>query len=91
MTDDNLVGQILAGKYRVEQVLGKGGMGLVLGARHIRLDEPVAIRILRASMMEVDGMVERFIREGRAASKSRAPTWCASPTSTRSRTASPTW
>jgi len=69
MTDDNLVGQTLAGKYRVEQVLGKGGMGLVLGARHIRLDEPVAIKILRASMMDVDGMVVRFLKEARAASK----------------------
>jgi serine/threonine protein kinase len=69
MTDENLVGQTLAGKYRVEQVLGKGGMGLVLGARHIRLDEPVAIKILRASMMEVDGMVIRFLKEARAASK----------------------
>ncbi len=69
MTDENWVGQTLAGKYRVEQVLGKGGMGLVLGARHIRLDEPVAIKILRASMMEVDGMVVRFLKEARAASK----------------------
>src|ERR1700679_934851 len=69
MTDEHLVGQTLAGKYRVEQILGKGGMGLVLGARHIRLDEPVAIKILRASMMEVDGMVIRFLKEARAASK----------------------
>jgi serine/threonine protein kinase len=69
MTDDNLVGQTLAGKYRVEKILGKGGMGLVLGARHIRLDEPVAIKVLRPAMMEVDGMVTRFLREARAASK----------------------
>src|SRR5271170_5641430 len=69
MTDDNLVGQTLAGKYRVEKILGKGGMGLVLGARHIRLDEPVAIKVLRPAMMELDGMVMRFLREARAASK----------------------
>jgi serine/threonine-protein kinase len=69
MTDDDVVGQTLAGKYRIEKILGKGGMGLVLGARHLKLDEPVAIKLLRAAMMEVDGMVARFLREARAASK----------------------
>jgi serine/threonine-protein kinase len=69
MTDENWVGQTLAGKYQVEKVLGKGGMGVVLGARHLKLDEPVAIKVLRSGMMEVDGMVSRFLREARAASK----------------------
>ena len=69
MTDENVVGQTIAGKYRVEKILGKGGMGIVVGARHLGLDEPVAIKILRSSMMEVDGMVARFLREARAASK----------------------
>ena len=69
MTDENVVGQTIAGKYRVEKILGKGGMGIVVGARHLGLDEPVAIKILRASMMEVDGMVARFLREAKAASK----------------------
>src|SRR5579871_763121 len=69
MSDETLVGQTLAGKYRVEKVLGKGGMGLVLGARHIKLDEPVAIKLLRPAMMELDGMVARFLREAKAASK----------------------
>jgi eukaryotic-like serine/threonine-protein kinase len=69
MSDESLVGQTIAGKYRVETILGKGGMGLVLGARHLKLDEPVAIKILRSAMMEVDGMVSRFLREARAASK----------------------
>jgi len=69
MTEERWVGQTLAGKYRVERVLGKGGMGLVVEARHIKLDEPVAIKLLRPAMMEVDGMVARFVREARAASK----------------------
>ena len=69
MSDENLVGQTIAGKYRVEKVLGKGGMGLVVGARHLGLDEPVAIKVLRPAMMEVAGMVARFLREARAASK----------------------
>ena len=69
MTEERWVGQTLAGKYRVERVLGKGGMGLVVEARHIKLDEPVAIKLLRPAMMEVEGMVTRFVREARAASK----------------------
>jgi serine/threonine-protein kinase len=69
MSEESLVGQTLAGKYRVEKVLGKGGMGVVVGARHLGLDEPVAVKILRPAMMEVDGMVARFLREARAASK----------------------
>jgi serine/threonine-protein kinase len=69
MSDENLVGQTIAGKYRVEKILGKGGMGVVVGARHLKLDEPVAIKLLRPAMMEVDGMVARFLREARASSK----------------------
>jgi serine/threonine-protein kinase len=69
MTADEWVGQIIAGKYRVEGLLGKGGMGLVLHARHVRLDEQVAIKILLPSMLEVPGMINRFLREARAASK----------------------
>jgi serine/threonine-protein kinase len=69
MTDESVVGQKFAGKYRVEKILGKGGMGLVLGARHIKLDEPVAIKVLRPAMLEVPGMAARFLQEARAACK----------------------
>jgi serine/threonine-protein kinase len=64
-----LPGSIFAGKYRVEKVLGQGGMGLVLAARHLGLDEPVAIKVLLPAMMQVAGMVERFTREARASAK----------------------
>ena len=62
-------GSIFAGKYRVEKVLGQGGMGLVLAARHLGLDEPFAIKVLLPAMMQVAGMVERFTREARASAK----------------------
>jgi hypothetical protein len=39
-------GQIVAGKYRVERVLGIGGMGVVVAAHHLQLDEKVAIKFL---------------------------------------------
>jgi serine/threonine protein kinase len=64
-------GTIFAGKYRVERVLGEGGMGVVLGARHIRLDERVAIKLLLPELASMPPLVARFLREARAAAKVR--------------------
>jgi serine/threonine protein kinase len=62
-------GDILAGKYRVERILGEGGMGFVVAATHITLDERVALKFMRAeALMQQDG-VQRFLREARAAVK----------------------
>lgn len=63
------IGQILAQKYRVEQVLGVGGMGVVVAAHHLELDERVAIKLLLSEMLEQPGAVARFTREARAAVK----------------------
>ena len=63
------VGDILAGKYQVERVLGTGGMGVVVAARHIQLDERVAIKFLLPEAAKKPTIVARFLREGRAASK----------------------
>lgn len=60
-------GQILAGKYRIEQVLGVGGMGVVVAARHMQLDTKVAIKFLSPSMLSNEESVARFAREARAA------------------------
>jgi serine/threonine-protein kinase len=60
-------GAILAGKYRVERVLGEGGMGIVVAARHIDLDERVAIKFLLAPMLLDGNAVARFQREAKAA------------------------
>jgi serine/threonine-protein kinase len=62
-------GEVLAGKYRVERVLGEGGMGVVVAAHHIGLDERVAIKFLRPEMLENSEAVDRFAREARAAVK----------------------
>jgi serine/threonine-protein kinase len=64
-------GQVLMGKYRVERVLGIGGMGAVVEARHIQLDDRVAIKFLLSSMSDKEEVVTRFLREGRAAAKIR--------------------
>ncbi len=63
------VGDILAGKYQVERILGSGGMGVVVAARHVHLDERVAIKFLLPEAAKKPAIVARFLREGRAASK----------------------
>ncbi|WP_437729778.1 cytochrome c peroxidase [Sorangium sp. So ce1335] len=60
-------GEILAERYRVERVLGRGGMGVVLAAEHLALRQPVALKLLLPGCMQSAGSVERFLREARAA------------------------
>jgi serine/threonine-protein kinase len=62
-------GDILAGKYRMERILGVGGMGVVVAAHHIQLDELVALKFLLPHARRNPEAVARFIREARAAVK----------------------
>ncbi len=62
-------GQLLAGKYRVERLLGQGGMGVVLAARHIHLEERVAVKLMLAEAAFSSEAVARFLREARAAAR----------------------
>ena len=61
------VGDVIAGKYRVERVLGEGGMGVVAAATHLQLDQLVAVKFVLPSMLESKMVVERFLREAKAA------------------------
>jgi eukaryotic-like serine/threonine-protein kinase len=62
-------GEVLAGKYRVERVLGVGGMGVVVAAMHTELEERVALKFLLPSAAQSPGVVARFAREARAVAK----------------------
>ena len=62
-------GEILAGKFEVERVLGAGGMGVVVAARHTQLEQRVALKFLLPVACEVPGAVMRFLREGKAAAR----------------------
>ncbi len=66
---DLAAGKVLRGKYRIDRVIGKGGMGIVLQATHLDLDRPVAIKVLHPELRVHGELVERFLREGKAASK----------------------
>lgn len=59
-------GDVLASKYRVEEVLGVGGMGVVVAAEHIELSQKVALKFLLKEAAANDDLVGRFLREARA-------------------------
>src|SRR5262245_55273398 len=65
-------GEILAGKYRVERVLGAGGMGLVVAATHLVLGRLVALKFMLPQTVGAGGSIDRFLREARAASLLRS-------------------
>jgi serine/threonine-protein kinase len=60
-------GEVLADKYKVESVLGRGGVGVVVAATHIRLKQKVAIKFVLPGTPEE--LVERFLREAQSAVK----------------------
>ena len=69
MTSPVEIGALIAGKYRVERVLGQGGMGVVVVAMHDDLDQRVAIKFLLPDALKDPEWVARFSREARAAAR----------------------
>src|SRR6478609_10333654 len=68
------VGEVLAQKYRVESVVGRGGMGVVVSARHVQLGQAVAIKLLTLPPDEDrrDEAIARFLHEAQAAARLRS-------------------
>ncbi|HUQ83038.1 MAG TPA: serine/threonine-protein kinase [Gemmatimonadaceae bacterium] len=64
---DNLVGTVIADRYRVEAILGEGGMGRVYRARHVRVPREAAIKVLRRALISDPYAVAAFNREARNA------------------------
>src|SRR6476469_4124542 len=62
-------GTVLGDKYEVERRLGEGAMGIVFAARHLGLDEMVAIKFVRPDVPDVDGALARFAREAKLAAR----------------------
>ncbi|HWL88282.1 MAG TPA: serine/threonine-protein kinase, partial [Polyangiaceae bacterium] len=65
-------GDVLVGKYRVERVIGDGGMCVVYAAEHLQLEDWVAIKVLRTDWVDRPEVVERFLREGKTATRIRS-------------------
>lgn len=66
-----MIGELLAGKYRLEEFLGEGGLGRVYRAVHTTVGRVVAIKILRPEHAINPASVERFLTEARAAHRVR--------------------
>lgn len=70
---EKFIGEALDGKYRLERLLGRGGMGAVYLATHLGTERPVALKLITPQFMRNDEFVERFKREARAAGRLRHP------------------
>jgi len=60
-------GDLVAGKFRIDHVIGRGGMGLVVAATHVHLGQRVALKFLLPKVLGNPEAVTRFLREARAA------------------------
>jgi serine/threonine protein kinase len=70
---DHYVGHVLDEKYRLERLLGQGGMGAVYLASHLGTERYVALKLITPRLMRDEEFIERFKREARAAGRLRHP------------------
>ena len=70
---DGLVGVVLDGRYRLDAVLGEGGMGSVFRAHHLAMDRKVAVKLLKPHLTQDATALERFMREARVTLKIDSP------------------
>jgi serine/threonine-protein kinase len=66
------LGEIILGKYRLDRILGRGGMGVVVRATHLQLGQPIAIKFMSPLLAENDREIQRFVLEARAAARIRS-------------------
>src|ERR1035438_7773201 len=63
----SLLGTVIGGRYRIDSILGEGGMGTVYAAEHMLMRKRVALKVLHPEMSRNPDMVARFEREAMAA------------------------
>lgn len=71
--EDRVTGKTLDAKYRIEGFLKRGGMGAVYRGTHLMLGKPVAIKLIKPELVSSKEVVERFLREARAAAQLAHP------------------
>lgn len=64
-----LIGDVIAGRYRIDSIVGEGGMGIIYEAEHLILRQRVAIKALLPSAVTSPDVVERFSREAAAVAR----------------------
>ncbi|MBX9688737.1 MAG: protein kinase [Candidatus Obscuribacterales bacterium] len=67
--ENRVIGKTIAGKYKVEGLLGEGGMAQVFRATHLGLDRPVVIKLMHSSMPSMDTAMKRFEQECKVTAK----------------------
>ncbi len=67
------IGDVIEGRYEVTHMIGQGGMAMVVGAKHLRLGTPVAIKFSYAEIAASPVARERFLREAQAAASLKSP------------------
>ncbi|NOZ95768.1 MAG: serine/threonine protein kinase [Acidobacteria bacterium] len=70
---DEMIGKVIGGRFKIERLIGMGGMGAVYEARHLTLPRTLAIKILRPELTRDRGFTERFRREAIAMSRVQHP------------------
>jgi serine/threonine protein kinase len=66
---ERLVGQTLDGRYLIERKIGEGGMGVVYAARHLVIERPLAVKVLKREVARDQSTIKRFVQEAKAASR----------------------
>ncbi|MFP6684130.1 MAG: serine/threonine-protein kinase, partial [Polyangiaceae bacterium] len=62
----DLIGTVVDGRYRLERVVGRGGMGTVYACRHVVVGRAFAMKVLRSGVERSEEVLQRFIREAQA-------------------------
>ncbi|MCC6527073.1 MAG: protein kinase [Polyangiaceae bacterium] len=73
----HLLGQVIDGRYRLERVVGRGGMGTVYACRHVVVGKTFAMKVLRPGVERSEEVLQRFIREAQAANAIESRHICA--------------
>jgi len=70
------LGGVVAGKYRIDRVIGFGGMGIVCAAQHLELGTPIAVKFVRPERAADERATSRFLKEARAAAQLQSQYAC---------------
>ncbi|MFH1530582.1 MAG: serine/threonine-protein kinase [Pseudomonadota bacterium] len=73
LSEDDLIGRELDGRYRVLELLGRGGMGQVYRARQRHVERDVAVKVIRRDLGQGEDLVKRFFREARMVAALKNP------------------
>src|SRR5512139_3361811 len=73
ITAEERLGTVLEGKYRLDRILGEGGMGVVFAGEHVRLKRPIAVKFLHAHVATNADARHRFVREAESAAMIKHP------------------